>query len=451
MQNPFSIFIVEDDLFYGKLLSYHLSLNPDYTIHVFPTAKECLQKLHLKPNVVTIDYSLPDMNGKQLYQEIKKTNPEIPAIVISSQEEVKVAVSLLKMGIVDYIVKDETTPEQLWKSILRIRETQELKTEVEELKQQLSEKFSFQNSIIGQSKQLTTVFGLIEKACKSNINVSITGETGTGKEVVARAVHYNSDRKKNKFVAVNTTAIPKELIESELFGHEKGAFTGAIARKIGKFEEAQGGTIFLDEIAELDISLQSKLLRVLQEREIVRVGGNDVVKLDVRLIVATHKNLQKEVQEGKFREDLFYRIIGLPIQLPALRERGGDILLLAKHFIQSFANENKMTKLQLAEDAKHKLLQHHYPGNVRELKSVIELAVVMSEDNEIKASDISFTNSQNASINYAAIKTLKEHTAQIVQIALATNQNNVVKAAQQLDVGKSTIYKMLQQGEVSFQ
>lgn len=448
MQTPFTIFIVEDDLFYSKLLSYNLGLNPDYSIETFTHAKDFLKQLHRKPNLITIDYSLPDMNGKELYIEIKKIYSEIPVIIISSQEEIQVAVSLFKMGIADYIVKNETATEQLWNSVQRIRENEALKSELAQLKQQLGEKFAFQNAIIGQSKALKNVFHLIEKASKSNINVSISGETGTGKEVVAKAIHYTSERKKKKFIAVNTTAIPKELIESELFGHEKGAFTGAITRKIGKFEEAQGGTIFLDEIAELDITLQSKLLRVLQEREIVRVGGNDVIKLDVRLIIATHKNLQQEVKEGRFREDLFYRLIGLPIHLPALRERGADVLLLAKHFVQSFAAENKMPNLILSEDAKQKLLNHHYPGNVRELKSIIELATVMSNGVEISASDISFTTFNKSAIDYTNNKTLKQHIAQIVSLALAANQNNVIKAAKQLGVGKSTLYKMIQNGEV---
>jgi len=273
----YNIYIVEDDPWYGEILTYHLGLNPDYKVTRFETAKECLAKMHLKPDLITIDFSLPDMTGDKLYREIKETNPAVPVIIISSQEDVTVAVNLLKMGVNDYLIKDEATKDLLWNSIIRIRENQTLKKEVEHLKEELGQKFSFDKSIIGQSEKLKKVFAMMEKAIKTNINISITGETGTGKEVVAKAIHYNSDRKKRNFVAVNMAAIPKELIESELFGHEKGAFTGAIARKPGKFEEANGGTIFLDEIAEMDLSLQSKLLRVLQEREVVRVGGNESV------------------------------------------------------------------------------------------------------------------------------------------------------------------------------
>jgi len=292
------------------------------------------------------------------------------------QAEVVVAVNLLKMGVNDYLVKDEATKDLLWNSIIRIRETQSLKKEVEQLREELGQKFSFQKTMIGQSESLKKGFNLIGKAVKTSINILINGETGTGKEVVAKAIHYNSDRKKKSFVAVNMAAIPKELIESELFGHEKGAFTGAVARKPGKFEEANGGTIFLDEIAEMDLSLQSKLLRVLQEREVVRVGGNEKIKLDIRLVTATHKNLALEVQRGNFREDLYFRIMGLPIVLPPLRERDNDILLLSKHFADEFAKENNLGTIQFSKEARNKLMSHPFPGNVRELKAVIDLAVV---------------------------------------------------------------------------
>ena len=266
-------------------------MNPDYDIEVFNTGKEAISNLHKKPDLICMDFGLPDMIGVKLLKEIQIRNQNVPVIVISAQEEISVAVDLLKAGAKDYIVKGEHTKEQLWKSIIHIRENIHLKQEVEELKEQLGQKYSFENTIIGQSDAVKKTFNLLNKAVNSNINVSITGETGTGKEVYAKAIHFNGDRKKKPFVAVNMGAIPKELAESELFGHEKGAFTGALGVKIGKFEEAQGGTLFLDEIGELDLALQSKLLRVIQEREVVRVGGNKPIKVDIRLITATHKNL----------------------------------------------------------------------------------------------------------------------------------------------------------------
>lgn len=445
---PYSIFIVEDDPWYGDVLAYHLSLNPDYKITVFLTAQECLAKLHLKPDLISIDFSLPDMKGDAFFKRIREVNASVPVIIISAQEDVAVAVNLLKMGVSDYLVKDEATKDLLWNSIIRIREHQNLKKEVEDLRVELGQKYSFQKTIIGQSDALKSVFQKMEKATKTNINVSITGETGTGKEVVAKAIHYNSDRKKKNFVAVNMAAIPKDLLESELFGYEKGAFTGAIARKLGKFEEANGGTIFLDEIAECDLNMQSKLLRVLQEREVVRVGGNESIKLDVRLIVATHKDLSDQVKKNLFREDLYFRIMGLPIEIPPLRSRGNDILILAKHFVEEFCKENKLDAVQISEEAKKKLLDYLYPGNVRELKAMMDLSVVMCEDNEIKASDITFSTLNKNELFIPERKSLREHSNDIIKYYLKRNENDVVLTAKELDIGKSTIYKLLKNGEL---
>lgn len=442
------IFIVEDDPFIGELYKYHLSLNPDYQIILYKTAKECLANLHHKPDIICIDYGLPDMKGDELFRKIQEVNKLIPVIVISGQEEIEVAVGFLKQGAKDYIIKDDHTKELLWNSILKIRENIELKKEVETLKEQLEQKFSFEKTIIGNSEALKKTFALIDKAVKSTINVSITGETGTGKEVVAKAIHYNSERKKKAFVAVNMAAIPAELIESELFGHEKGAFIGAQSQRIGKFEEANGGTIFLDEIAELDLNLQSKLLRVLQEREVVKVGSNKPSKIDVRIITATHKNLAEEVKKGTFREDLFYRIIGLPIELPALRHRGNDILILAKYFVESYTKENKIKSINIDSSAKDSLLKYHFPGNVRELKSVMDLACVLCDGNELRAEDIRF-NSLKSGLDYTSEeKTLKEHTNAIISFYLKKYNNDVLEVAKRLDVGKSTIYNLINKGEI---
>jgi DNA-binding NtrC family response regulator len=446
--SSYKIFIVEDDPWYGEILSYHLSLNPDYQIIRFTTAKECLANLHQHPDLVTIDFSLPDMLGDQLYLRIREINKLIPVIMISGQELISVAVKMIKIGVTDYIVKDENTNDLLWNAINKIRETGNLKREVEQLREELGKKFSFNKNIKGQSPALNAIFHLMEKATKTNINVSITGETGTGKEVVAKSIHYNSDRKSKPFVALNMAAIPRELVESELFGHEKGAFTGAITRKIGKFEEAHQGSIFLDEIAELDLSVQSKLLRVLQEREMTRVGGNDKVKLDVRLIVASHKNLADEVKKGNFREDLFYRVIGMHIDLPPLRDRGNDVLILAKFFADEFVKENKLSSLVLTNEAREKLLHYNYPGNIRELKAIVDLACVMCDGKEIKSDDIVFTGALNNQTFSSEEKTLRQYTCDIINNFLEKYDGDVVRAAQKLDIGKSTIYKMIQNKEI---
>lgn len=444
----YRIFIVDDDPWYGEILAYHLSLNPDYQVTRFASGKECLAALSRQPHLITIDYSMPDINGIELYKQIKATHPEIPVIVISGQHDVATAVDLLKLGISEYIVKDENTKDLLWNAVIRIRENQKLKQEVASLREQLGQRYDFGNVIQGNSPAIRKIFQLMDKAARTSINVSITGETGTGKELVAKAIHYNSERRKRAFVAVNMAAIPHELIESELFGHEKGSFTGALARRVGKFEEAEKGTLFLDEIAELDLSLQSKLLRVLQERELTRVGGNEKVKLDVRVIVATHKNLADEVAAGRFREDLYYRIMGLPLELPPLRDRDGDILLLAKHFCEEFARDNQLPAPVLSPAARAKLLRYHFPGNVRELRAMMELATVMCEDGEINENDITIAAARQVDFLVTDEKTLRQYTVQIIRQYLQKYDNNVLKVAEKLDIGKSTIYKMIQEKEL---
>jgi DNA-binding NtrC family response regulator len=444
----YKIFVVEDDEWYGEMISYHLSLNPDFFVTHYKFGNECLKNLHQKPDLITVDLSLPDMTGRMLYKKIRELLPNTSVIILSGQEDISEAISLLKEGVQDYIVKDKGAKDLLWNSIARIRETNSLRAEVEELKLEISEKFRVQNCLIGQSEAVKKVVTLMDKAVRSDINVSITGETGTGKEVVARCIHYNSGRKKGKFVPVNMAAIPKELLESELFGHEKGAFTGAVARKIGRFEEANGGTIFLDEIAELDFSIQSKLLRVLQERELTKVGGIEVIKLDIRLIVATHKNLTEEVRNKTFREDLFYRIMGLTIEIPPLRYRGNDIILLADHFLENFLYKNKLPKVKFNKGAKKRLIEYHYPGNVRELKAIVELAVVICDGNEIIDKDIIFNSNISETSHTQEIKTLRQHICDIVQYHLTMNGNDIKYTANMLDIGVSTIYKMIKSGEI---
>ncbi|MDH5033489.1 sigma-54-dependent transcriptional regulator [Chryseobacterium cucumeris] len=443
------IFIVDDDIFFGEMLKYHLQLNPDYEVLLFNNAKDCLSNLYLNPDIICIDFGLPDIQGDELFIQIKNIYPDLPIIVISGQENIEVAINFLKLGAKDYIVKNDHTKELLWNSIMRLKENISLKQEVKDLKDELEKKYTFEKTIIGQSHPIKSIFSKINKALTSNINVSITGETGTGKEVVAKAIHYNSSRKNKPFIAVNMAAIPKELVESEFFGHEKGAFTGATERASGKFEQANGGTIFLDEIAELDLNIQSKLLRALQEREITRVGGKQKIELNVRIITATHKNLAQEVKKGNFREDLYYRIIGLPIELPPLRERDQDVLILAKHFIDLFAKENKIKPLSLSSDARKKLLDYHFPGNVRELKSVVDLACVMCDHHEITAEDINFYNLEKDSESFLnEQKTLKQYTTDIILHFLKKNNNDVIKTAKLLDIGKSTIYNLINNLEI---
>jgi two-component system response regulator AtoC len=449
VKNPqlLKIFILDDDRWYGTMLEHYLALNPDYQVKRFETTKDFFQALHESPEVITLDFTLPDMDGSQVLKKIRSQYPDAKVIIISGQEDIRTAVSLLKEGAFDYIVKDEDTNDRLWNAIQHLQEISSLKKEVETLKGELKKQYDFSKTIIGQSDAIKKVFALIEKAVQTNITVSVTGETGTGKEMVAKAIHYNSARSKNAFVAINVAAIPKELLESELFGHEKGAFTGAAGKRIGKFEEANKGTIFLDEIGEMDLVLQAKLLRVLQEREITRVGGNAVVPIDVRIIVATHRNLLELVKAGQFRQDLYYRLLGLPIELPPLRERGNDIFILAKQFISTFCNDNHLAQKSLSTAAQKKILSYHFPGNIRELKSLMELASVIADGDEIQDKDIMIETSADTTDLFMQEKTLKEYEITIFQHFL-DKYKDVLVVAQKLDVGKSTIYRMIQNGEL---
>lgn len=444
----FKIFIVEDDEFYGEMLKHHLLKNPDYEVELFLNGEDCIKNLHKQPAAISLDYSLPDYTGYEVIKKIKEFNPETPVIIVSGQEDISTAVELLKEGAYDYIIKNDDTKNRLWSSLTKIHENFNLKEEIVVLKETLGKQYEFRKAIKGNSSVIKDIFNLIEKATKSKISVSLTGETGTGKELVARAIHYNSARAKKPFVAINVSAIPEGLIESELFGYEKGAFTGAVSRKIGKFEVANQGTLFLDEISDMDMIMQTKLLRILQEREFSRVGGNENIKTDVRLIVATNKNLSEEVKKGKIREDLYYRLLGLPIELPPLRHRGDDIIILAKHFLEEYAKENKDKVASLSESAIEKLIKYPYPGNVRELKAIVELASVLANDNLIEERDINFNSAHGTSDFLIKEDTLQGYVRKIIKYYLQKHNDNVLLVANKLDIGKSTIYRMIKNKEI---
>ncbi len=442
---PFKIFVVEDDDWYNRLLVHTLSLNPDYEIRNFYDGKSAIENLHETPDVITLDYRLPDTSGLEVLKQVKAINPDIQVILISEQNDIDTVVDLLKYGAYDYIVKSKDIKERLLNTIQNIRKGVGLKKEITILRKEIQKKYDFQNSIIGESDAIKKVFELIKKACETNISVTITGDTGTGKELVAKAIHYNSKRKENNFVPVNVAAVPSELIESELFGHEKGAFTGASYRRIGKFEEADGGTLFLDEIAEIDQNFQVKMLRAIQEREFTRIGSNVPVKTDCRIIVATNKDLKKEIKSGAFRKDLYYRLLGLTIHLPPLVERDNDVLLLAKYFISGFCNENELEMKSLSEQAQRKLLSYTFPGNVRELKSVVELAAAMSNGDKIEAEDLIFGSDDPLPEILNENLSLREYNRRIIKASLKKNDDNYQKVADQLDISVSTIYRMLKE------
>jgi DNA-binding NtrC family response regulator len=442
------IYIVEDDIWYAKVLNHYLSLNPNYNVKIFETGKKILNELKNKPDVICMDYTLTDIQGDKLLIEIKKRCPETTVIVISGQEEISIAVNLLKLGAHDYLVKNEYTKEILWKSINNINQTKKLKEEIIDLKGKIVQNYNFEK-IVGKSDAIKKTFPLLEKAIKTNINVSLQGATGTGKEVYAQTIHYNSARKNGPFVAINMAAIPDELIESELFGHEKGSFTGAILHKKGKFLEASGGTLFLDEISELNEGVQAKLLRALQEREITPVGGNKPIGIDIRLISASSEKLIDLVNKGKFREDLFYRIVGLPIELPKLIERDNDVIILSNYFIEKYCQENNIELKKLDFEAITKLKSHNFPGNVRELKSTIELACVLSNNSLITKDDIQYYQPTKNKINLDENKSLDEVTAEIIQSSILKNKNNVSLAAKKLQISRTKIYAYIKKYNIS--
>lgn len=441
----FKIFVVEDDEWYNRLLVHNLTLNPDYEVEAFTNATECLNNLHKAPDLITVDYRLPDMKGLELLKKIKEYNPEINVVLISEQDDIEVVVELLKYGAYDYIVKSRDIRERLLNTVNNIRNHKGMQKGIATLRKEVVRKYDYKSTIIGNSPVVERIYDLINRATQTNITVMLTGETGTGKELVAKAIHYNSVKASSPFVAVNMAAIPKDLVESELFGHEKGAFTGANFRRIGKFEEANGGTLFLDELAEMELALQAKLLRALQEREVVRIGSNKPISFDCRIIVATNKNLLESVRAGTFRQDLYYRLYGLPIEIPPLRERGNDIVILAKKFINDFCADNKIQLKTLSQSAVNKLIGYQFPGNVRELKSIAELSVVLCDTHEISADNIMTGGTDMPGEVGGEELTLREYNIRIVKNYLSMYENNPKIVAEKLDIGVATVYRMLKE------
>lgn len=388
--NAAKVFLIEDDMMVATIISKLIQTKqPGFEVRHFGSGEECLRELHTMPDIVIIDYNLPGIDGLTLLKQVKSVCPQTLIMVCSGQEEVKVAVQCFEAGANQYIMKDDKMMPNIENGMRNLSMHVTLKREVAFLQDQIIDRNKYSN-IIGNSQAILRVLKLIQKVEKNTMMVLVTGQSGTGKELVAKALHYNSPRARKPFVVVNMGAIPSELVESELFGHEKGAFTDARDRRIGKFEQAEGGTIFLDEIGEMDLGIQAKLLRVLQEKEITRIGGNKTIKLDFRLVAATNRNLAHEVKEGRFREDLFYRIQGFLIHLPPLNQRGDDILLLAKSFLKEFCDQNRMPQLSISREACRFMLDYAWPGNIRELKAVIERAALMAEQNTISIEDLTF-------------------------------------------------------------
>jgi len=406
-------------------------------------------------DVVITDMKMPGLSGEEVLDRVRKDYPHIPVMIMTAFGSIDNAVEAMKCGAFDYITKPFSN-EELLLSVSKAMKLAQAEQKNRLLRQSLNQQFG-KHHILGKSKAIRDVLALMDRVAPSKSSVLITGESGTGKELIARGIHASSDRKDNPFISVNCMSFNPGVLESELFGHEKGSFTGAVARKRGRFEQAHNGTLFLDEIGELSADLQVKLLRVLQERSLERVGGTETIHVDFRLLSATNKDLKKEVEEGRFREDLFYRLNVVHIAVPPLRERREDISLLAAHFLLTYARENKMPEKMLTTKAVQAMDAYEWPGNVRQLQNVIERSVVLSPHTSIDLDDLpaevrdeetqlkSAVDLLPSEINLA--ETLEKIEAALIRRALVQTRFVKVKAAELLSISKSLLqYKLKKYG-----
>jgi len=442
----YNILAVDDDKSISTLVKSILSLEKQYEVTTVINGEACLKYIRDQlPDLILMDIQMPGIDGIETLKRVKEFDPRIPVVMMSGHGTIERAVRSMKLGAYDFITKP-IDRDRLLITVKNALMTSSLKREVDELKSELKQKYTFKN-IIGQSGVMQEVFKAVEKIVDSNVTVLIQGESGTGKELIARAIHYHSKTRANKpFVAVNCTALPESLLESELFGHEKGSFTGAVGRRIGKFEQANTGTIFLDEVGLMSPATQAKLLRVLQEREFERVGGTELIKVDVRVISATNKDLEEAMKKGEFREDLYYRISVFPIKLPPLRERKEDIPLLAAHFLKKY-NEQENKQIEgISPEALELLMAYNWPGNVRELENAIERAVVLATDKEIGPKELpAAVRSLGEKKLYESDNTLSSWIEKLeeeaLRQALLENEGNISKTAKKLGIGRATIYR----------
>ncbi|MBI3330323.1 MAG: sigma-54-dependent Fis family transcriptional regulator [Nitrospinae bacterium] len=445
MERRGDILVVDDDTHMRDLVAKVLT-REGYAVRALPRAQEVLQALDEAPtDLVISDIKMPEMDGLTLLNEVTRVSPETSVILMTAFGSIDSAVQAMKAGAYDYLTKPFKLDE-ITLVVRRAMEERHLRAEVQALRAEVTTRYHFAN-IIGKSKPMQDLFALITKVASSRSTVLVLGKSGTGKELVAKAIHYNSPRRQRPLVTVNCSAIPKELLESELFGHVKGAFTGAIANKRGLFEEADGGSLFLDEIGDLSPELQIKLLRVIQEREIKRVGDTRTITIDVRLIAATNRDLAQAVREGTFREDLYYRLNVIPIDLPELKERPEDIPLLATHFLLKYAKEATSPIEGISKEAMRLLLEYDWPGNVRELENVIERAVILGRRAQILPEDLpqQLRTHQPAMRRRADTRqpTLEELEQDYIATVLRETGWHRMKAAQILGIDRRTLYRKI--------
>jgi len=446
-----NVLVVDDDLIECRSLSEFLKLD-GYQVDSATSGHDALEKLAGAAfDIVLTDVNMPEVTGFDLLSEVNEKYPDTAVILITGYGQIEGAVRAIKEGAYDYITKP-LIDDGVKMIISRALEQQQLKRENIQLKKQLG--LLVGGDIIGRDHQMRKILDVVESVADSRATVMLTGESGVGKTLVARTIHTQSPRKNNPFIEVSCGSLPESLLESELFGHAKGSFTGAVADKEGKFQVAHGGTIFLDEIGDAPLSMQIKLLRVIQDRVFERVGDNKTIQADVRLVVATNKNLEEEVKAGRFREDLFYRIKVVSIHIPPLRERLGDLRLLAEHFLKKYALENGKEIIGLSEDALRTMQTHNWPGNVRELENVIERAVILCRTNEIMPEDLPFSASAAPAPGAASkvadpnvVLPLKEALEapekEILRRALESCNWSRARAAKTLDINRSTLFKKM--------
>jgi two-component system response regulator AtoC len=447
---------VDDEESFRHMLSVIL-VKEGYEVETASNGQEALQKTGASTfDHILCDIRMPRMDGLGFLREIKKTETEATVIVMSAYGTVDIAIEAMKLGAYDYISKP-FKPDEIILTLRKAEEREQLRRENQLLRREVAKEFSFEN-IVSKNEKMQEIFEVIKKVSPYKSTMLITGESGTGKELVARALHYNSDRSQNPFIAVNCGAIPENLLESELFGHAKGAFTDAIRTKKGLFEEADGGTLFLDEIGELPGQLQVKLLRVLQDGEIRRIGESKPIQIDVRIVAATVKDLPKEVNEGRFREDLFYRLNVLPLHIPPLRERKEDIPLLIQHFIRKYNQAMGKNIKEVDRKAMEALMNYKWFGNVRELENTIERAIVLSEKNHIESENLpieiqNFREEVQSETfpdeEYSIKKASKVLEINLIKKALRKTKGNHTHAARLLEIShRALLYKIKEYGIV---
>lgn len=440
------ILVVDDDPEMCRLLSDVLT-EEGHAVETAANGHEALSRLSDQMDLMITDLRLPEMKGLELMHQVRRHHPGLSVIIITAFGSIESAIEAMKRGAYDYIPKPFKMSE-LALVVEKALGENALRREVERLRKAVGKEFQFGN-LIGKSKGMLAVFDLIRRISDTASNVLITGESGTGKELVARAIHYNSSRRDRPFIPVNCAAIPENLLESEMFGHVRGAFTDAKSDKTGLFEEADGGTLFLDEISDLPLALQAKLLRVLQDKEVRRVGSNQATKVDVRVIAACSADLSSEVKAHRFRDDLFYRLNVIQIPIPPLRDRKDDILPLASHFLNKYQKEAQKTVKGIGEAALSLLIRYPWPGNVRELENAIERAVILARQDQVMADDLppAVTGGQD---DFAALEkaldrqlALQDLEKEYIGRILEQTGGNKVRAAQILGIDRKTLYRKL--------